>query len=115
MRTLLPALLDYSFYAPLFLRLYVAYYIGSLGREREKGAYGYLSFVHYIATLGIFLGVFLQIAALLGLVSISIEYVLRKKDGSLTRERLLLNVGAKAILLSLLVLGPGPFSIDLPL
>ncbi len=115
MKTLLPTLLDYSFYAPLFLRLYVAYYIASLGREREKGVYGYLSFVHYLAALGIFLGVFLQVAAILGLISISIEYILRKKDNSLTKERLLLNVGAKVILISLLVLGSGPFSIDLPL
>ncbi len=74
-----------------------------------------MSVGHYLTALLLLCGAFIQAAALLGLCLNLVEYLVRKKEGVLNSDRHMLHTAVKIILISLLVLGPGPFSIDLPL
>lgn len=63
----------------------------------------------------IFLGLFTQYAALLGIVLISNVLLWGKRFPSLPRESVLLYILLEAILLSLFVTGAGPLALDSPL
>ncbi|HEY5383078.1 MAG TPA: hypothetical protein VIJ88_00800 [Candidatus Paceibacterota bacterium] len=129
----LPQLLTFSFFAPTLLRITVAcvfFYIAYIHTQRRKeigatrfilvGAMGvWASWVLVVleagVALGLFLGYYTQIAALLGLLLCIKSFVWAKKYPRvffLCRiEYILLFV----ICLSLLLTGAGAFAFDLPL
>ena len=67
-----------------------------------------------LATL-IFLGLFTQYAALLGIIFISNVLLWGKRLPSLPRESVLLYILLEAVLFSLFVTGAGPLALDSPL
>lgn len=103
MLSIFPSLLTYGLLAPLILRVVVALVLFYSG-YRQQNILGWLT---VIGTLGLFLGLFTQPVALLLALIISIR---PDKNLPSTQRWLLL-----AILLSLLVTGPGFLAFDLPL
>ena len=113
--TIFPELLNYSFFAPTFLRLAAGVLILFAGLERRNKEYKGLSVVYIITSILIITGLYTQVAVLAGIVLIKFEYYMARKSGSLTREKTALTIIMIVILLSLLLTGPGAFAFDLPL
>lgn len=105
--------------APLILRIVVSLFILLLAKERKNKEYNYIYIVNGIVGVVLFLGLYTQIAVILGLVLIKIDFYLNYwKSRSLTPisiEKYFLYFFAGVILVSLLFTGPGGFSFDLPL
>lgn len=132
MPTLFPILLDYQFFAPFILRLTLGIVFLSAAlrklwyKKDEKRAdfekmqlnSGWLllavGWLELVASLLIFLGIFTQAAAaFLALVSAVYLYKQLRKEtsiGDASYALLLLGVS-----LAMVILPPGPFSIDMPL
>lgn len=129
MLTLFPYLLDFQLIVPFLLRLALAvvlfsYCYKTLKRSRIsvftvwsliKGKWlkGVVVAQLVVATM-LVLGIFTQVAAVLALISVVIKEVVLKKHGEKCSDytHLILFI---AVCLSLLILGPGIFSLDLPL
>lgn len=105
--------------SPLILRIIVGLFIIYLAKERKNKEYNYMYIVNGIVGVVLFLGLYTQIAVILGLVLIKIDFYLNYwKSRSLTPisvEKYFLYFFAGVILASLLFTGPGGFSFDLPL
>lgn len=129
MLTLFPRLLDYVLIAPFLLRISLVIVLISCSKKTiQKDECGFLncwkslsdnklkSIVAFqvVIALMLLVGAYTQVAALLAISSAVIkEYILKSRgDKCSDFSTLILFV---AICLSLLVLGPGIFSLDLPL
>lgn len=110
-----PALLTFGILAPFLLRITVAVFIAYLGWERYKKEFKWLSVLYFILGILLFLGLYTQVSAILSIILISADYFLDKGNQTFSKEKRMLFIVVKVILLSLLVTGPGLFAFDLPL
>ena len=113
--SIFPEILTYGLVAPLLLRLGVGVLILFYGLERYKKRHHPISIAHFIVGLLLIVGLYTQIAAILGVILNKIEVYPKWKSRTLTKEGSALYVLAGIILLSLLFTGPGFFAFDLPL
>lgn len=129
MLTIFPYLLDFRMIAPFLLRVALAaVLIGCCYKTVQKDACPFavswksiqdkwlkrVITTQVIIAIMLVLGLFTQAAAILALVSAIIKEAVLKKRGEKCTDNSML-VLFVAICLSLLVLGPGIFSLDLPL
>jgi len=109
-----PTLFTFSYFAPLILRLAVAFVFFEAARrawkETNKGKV--FSITAGILGIALALGAFTQLAAILGIIKI-IVLSFRKTIPSVSYKRTFAAL-IIAALLSLLLTGPGAIAIDLP-
>jgi uncharacterized membrane protein YphA (DoxX/SURF4 family) len=111
MLSIFPWLFNYSQIAPFILRIVLAVALISLNFSRIKNEDKYLKAsagAQCLAGLSLFLGIFTQAGALLAIIAIIADVIKKQRSK-------MLGLLIFAIALSLLFLGPGLFSIDLPL
>jgi len=105
--------------SPLILRIIVGLFIVYLAKERKNKEYNYLYVAYGIIGIILFVGMYTQIAVLLGLALIKLDFYLSywksRKVNPVSVEKYFLYFFAGVILVSLLFTGPGGFSFDLPL
>lgn len=128
MLSLFPELLDWSWYVPFIFRLFLGIYLFSVGwvlvknrakREDVGDAPALLGAGALLVILGFLfvLGVYVQALGAIGFVLAMVALYFRKRialtsiAAESTRFYLLIGV----VSLSLVFLGPGPYSFDLPL
>jgi hypothetical protein len=132
-----PDLFTYGLFAPFVLRLGLAFFVGSLAatnlknngenasaasesivpkipgvRYQKKTIYGV--FCAILAAL-LFFGLFSQVAALITLLVIALEWRVKKSAGIMLKPEHMAMVLAAAIAVSILFSGAGFFAFDLPL
>ncbi len=114
MESLFPSLFTFSFFAPLILRVALAFVFFEAARGTWKGEKkGKLaSFTSGILGIALMLGVFTQLAAILGIAKI-IVLTFQKHVPSIFHKRAFALL-VVAILISLILTGPGAIAIDLP-
>lgn len=110
-----PDLLTYSMVGPLLLRLAMVFFVGYLSLQRLKENNVLIAIPTTIVGILLLLGLYTQIASILGIIIISTDYWINKGSVSFNTERKLLYGIVKIILLSLLFTGPGFLAFDLPL
>ena len=134
MLSVFPALFTYSFFAPLLLRLVVGLVFIDLGiiafkGERERWLISLstllvpkpalvlkiIATVEIVGGILLILGLFTQLAALILGVLTFCQAFIEYKDPAILKRNLVFYTLILTITLSLLLLGPGAFSIDLPL
>ena len=98
MLSVFPELFNYSQIAPFILRIALGIILIRIGYKS-----GFIGIIQILTAVFLFLGLFIQIAAPLAIIAC---YKIREK-------KLALMIVATA--LSLILLGPGLFSFDLPL
>ncbi len=125
MLSLFPELLDWSWYVPLVFRLFLGAYLVGVGwmfTKRHAGVKGDNSASAFIGggillvLLGLFFlfGIFVQALGAIGFVlSVVALFFRRGNPEAAETPRFYLLIGI--VSLSLVFLGPGPFSFDLPL
>ncbi len=105
--------------SPLLLRVIVGLFIVYLAKERKNKEYNFLSYFYAIVGIALFLGMYTQIAVILGLVFVKLDFYLNywksRNTNPVSIEKYFLYFFAGIILVSLLFTGPGGFSFDLPL
>ncbi len=127
-----PTLLEYSIYVPVLLRFVLAYYLIThaikliqkndmsvtlnvlmeIFNDSTSNAFRLvIAGLRFITALLLILGLFTQSAALVAVII----YILRRGTKSYIKEEATVDFLLIAIALSILFLGPGLFSIDLPL
>ncbi len=110
-----PALLTYGFFAPTILRLGIGFLRLMAGVDRKNKDYGWTSIFYIVSSIMIVVGFYTQIAVIIALILIALDFWLEKKKGPVAREKMALTILMIIILLSLLLTGPGAFAFDLPL
>lgn len=129
MLSLFPSLLTYQLVVPFVLRIALAVSLlsccykkvksdqcsffncwGSISDNRLKAAVIF----HFMVSIFLILGLFTQAAAILAMVGIAAKELVLKQRGEKCADKATL-VLLIAVCFSLLILGPGIFSIDLPL
>jgi uncharacterized membrane protein YfcA len=124
MLSLFPELLDWSWYVPLLFRIFLGWYLVHVGysyiRRRSpaepQSADALLWGGILLALLGIafFAGIFVQALGATGFILAATALYFRTRlGGNVDAPRFYVLVGLVA--LSLVFLGPGPLSFDLPL
>jgi len=113
--SIFPDLLTFGLVGPLLLRIAVIIFITYLSLDRLKEKNILIAIPSIITGILILLGLYTQIAAILGIIVISSDYMINKGSTQFGTERKLLYGIVKIILLSLLVTGPGFLAFDLPL
>ncbi len=115
MLSLFPQLLDFGFYAPTLLRVAIALLIlvGSIHSFKHKKVVA-LSVIKIIASILLLIGLLTQLAALVLALAVIWEIWQAKKrgDGHFHLRYHLLKL---AVLVALLLLGPGAWAFDWPL
>lgn len=130
MLNLFPELLNWSFFAPLVLRITLGVVILFSARELwKKGAsdhlrshknegrlaYSIMSGLLLALSVLLIIGLYVQIGAAISFSLSIITLYLKKKQSPDAPESALFYVLAGSIALSLITLGAGAFAIDLPL
>ena len=110
-----PQLLTFGLIAPLLLRLVAGVLFLWFGVKKYKDGQVVYAVIKILTGIFLVIGLYTQIASIIGIVLVSIEYHKQKKLGSLTKERTIISILVKVILLSLLFTGPGFLAFDLPL
>jgi hypothetical protein len=114
-----PTLLSYGLMGPTLLRIFVGLFLIYLGRQRWFRACKWTSLLYLIVGILVGMGLYTQIASLLGIVVLTFDFLMRKKstkpEDKLTIETYLLYKICAIILLTLIFTGPGFFAFDLPL
>lgn len=113
--SIFPQLFFLSLIAPLLLRLGVGILLILLGKERHKKTYNWSVFIYIISGVLLVLGLYTQLAAIVGILVIGFDLYMDRKSGTVSMDRKILCVITIVILLSLLFTGPGLFAFDLPL
>lgn len=117
--TLFPQLLSFGFFAPLFLRIVASLYLIYLGKERLSKQYKWTSLLYFISGLAIFLGIYTQVAVILGALMFKFDFYFehwgKRSITPIKPEMYFTYFMAVLILLSLIITGPGAFAFDLPL
>lgn len=109
MLSLFPRLLDLQFYAPLLLRLALGAFFLIHGYPKLfKAQLRFIGLLEFIAGILLIIGLFTQVAALVLAIELLIIIVWFKRGQELDFVLLIMA-------LTLLVLGPGAWAIDLPL
>jgi len=110
-----PQLLTYVLIAPTLLRLVIGAFLVLAGLERYKKTFKWASIVYILSGLFVFIGLYTQVASIIGLIVIVFDYYIEGKKSSLTKDKKIIYIFAGIILLSLMFTGPGFFAFDLPL
>ena len=121
-----PQLYDYSMFAVAGLRLvfgfwFLAYAYSTLFKKGSQDAKKIPSFDHVLASLTllvgffVFIGLFTQIAILVGLFILLLRWYVDVKTNKSKRDIFAFGLYIAIIGLALLFLGPGALAIDLPL
>lgn len=110
-----PTLLDFGLIGPLLLRLSVSIFILFIGWQRYKKSLSWTAIFYAIAGALLFIGLYTQIAAIIGIIIVKFDFWMNRKIAKQTAEQIMLYVIVEIILLSLLVTGPGFWAFDLPL
>jgi uncharacterized membrane protein YphA (DoxX/SURF4 family) len=113
--SIFPELLTFGMIAPLLLRLGVGYLVLLFGWERFHKKHKWASAFYLIAGVLLILGLYTQIAAILGILIIKFDFWTDRKKFSSGKEHLNLSILMALIFLSLLITGPGFLAFDLPL
>ena len=125
MLSLFPELLDWGWYVPFFFRIFLACYILSAGycfiklgftKESQNGsAHRMLGGLLVILGLGFLIGIAVQPLGAVGFVTALVACYFKNKKSSFTTESVNFYLLIGLVSLSLVFLGPGPYSFDLPL
>lgn len=117
--SIFPQLFNFEIFAPLFLRLTVGVFLIWLGTSRYKKEYSWSSVLYFLSSILILLGLYTQPASILAIIILKLDFYLDFYKGQrlspTPKEKYMLYGMAIAILLSLLLTGPGAFAFDLPL
>ncbi len=125
MLSLFPELLDWSWYAPFIFRLFLGFYLCSVGwavakkytsEKNKNNATAWIGAGVLLVALGFsfLLGIFVQAIGAVGFaLAISALYLRKKHPHGAESVSFYLLIGI--VSLSLVFLGPGPYSFDLPL
>lgn len=117
--TIFPSLLTFGLISPFILRLAVALFVFSLGKNRYKKEYKWSSVFYIASAVLVFIGLYTQIAVLIAIVVLKfdfyLEYWKNRTFTPISKETYFLYSLAIIILLSLLFTGPGFLAFDLPL
>ncbi|MES2134715.1 MAG: hypothetical protein V4449_00535 [Patescibacteria group bacterium] len=114
MESLFPSLFTFTFFAPLILRIAIAFvfFEAARGTWKQQKSGKVASFTSGILGIALMLGAFTQLAAILGIAKIILLTSQRRVPSIFHRRAFALLV--IAILLSLILTGPGAIAIDLP-
>ncbi len=114
--SLFPSLFTFELLAPTILRLTVAYFLINSGWNIYKNSSNkWLGIIYSIFGAMILVGLFTQVVAILSIIAIKIDWLMKRKIATVSKEQMMVYVFAVVILLSLLVTGPGIFAFDIPL
>jgi uncharacterized membrane protein YphA (DoxX/SURF4 family) len=124
MLSLFPELLDWSFYVPLFFRIFLSCYLLMAGntliknntrKDTEKLAWEI--FGSLIMAIGLFLllGIYTQVFGTIAFVISLLAIYFKKHKSHDTPESIAFYLLFGLLSLSLLFLGAGPYAFDLPL
>ncbi len=105
--------------SPLLLRIVVSIFIFYLAKQRKGKEFSWTFLVYSLVGGLLFLGIYAQVAAILGIILIKfdfyVDYWRNRKTNTISTEKYLLYFLAGVILMSLLFTGPGAFAFDRPL
>jgi uncharacterized membrane protein YphA (DoxX/SURF4 family) len=114
MLSIFPQLLSFQIVSFALLRLVVAAAGIMAAAEQYKKSYKILSVLCFITSIFLFIGLYTQIFALLGIILVLWNYYADRKN-SLSADKNFLYIVLIVILISLLFTGPGFLAIDKPL
>ncbi len=116
--TIFPHLLDYVLLAPLVLRIFVSFFILSLGLDSYRKKADLTLIIYFGTVVLLILGLYTQIAVIAGVLALIIDmyrnYWSKRRNVDIPKNVYFIYGMAGVILLSLLVSGPGFLAIDLP-
>ncbi len=114
-----PTLLSFGLIVPLLLRLTVGLFVLNLGAQRWKKPYQLSALLYVISGLMLVLGYYTQVVAIVAIAILKLDFYLdfwkNRKTNPIPKNSFILYWIVGIILLSLIVTGPGLFSLDLPL
>jgi len=110
-----PTLLSFGLLSPFLLRLTVSIFLLIIAKERFGKSFKWIAIFHIALSALIAIGLYTQISSILAFLAIITEYMIDKKQSSLSKEKVGLYTVLLVILISLLFTGPGLFAFDLPL
>ncbi|MFA7216552.1 MAG: hypothetical protein WC095_01030 [Candidatus Paceibacterota bacterium] len=114
MLSLFPFLLSFGLISPFLLRITVALIGLKYGIKRYNKSLKWLSILYIVFSFFIFIGLFTQIFALLGIALAKLNYYLDRKYSD-KKPDMGMHIVVIIILLSLVFTGPGFLAFDLPL
>ncbi|HEY4508796.1 MAG TPA: hypothetical protein VJC13_00745 [Candidatus Paceibacterota bacterium] len=110
-----PQLLTYGLIAPFVLRVVSGLFVAEIGKEGHNKHLSWASIIYLALGTLLVLGLYTQVVSILSIVAISANYFLEKGQTTFPKEKKVLYIVIKIILLSLLFTGPGFLAFDLPL
>lgn len=119
--SIFPQLFYLELISPLLLRLGVGLFMLYLASNRYKKIYKWSAIIYALSGVLLILGLYTQLAAIIGIIAIMFDFYAEKKDilimqtGTISKEKQILYLLVGIILLSLLFTGPGFLAFDLPL
>lgn len=113
MLSIFPDLLTFGILSPFIIRIAVSVIGLKYGLERLKKPYKWLSVFYIITSIFIFIGLFTQVAVLVAIALAKIDYYINRNSGE--KPNFYIYSLIIAVLLSLLLTGPGFLAFDLPL
>ena len=113
-----PIILDFVRLSPFLLRVIVSVFLISLGRDRSKKDFAWLSIFYFFFGILILLGLYTQISAIVSIVILKVDFYLdywkNRKIIPVEKNSYFLYWMAGIILISLLFTGAGFRALDLP-
>jgi uncharacterized membrane protein YphA (DoxX/SURF4 family) len=113
--SLLPQLLTFQLIAPFLLRVAAAVVGLAVAGARYKKPYKWAAVFYAAVSVLLLIGLYTQVAALVGIVLVCFDWWADKKIAPLSAEQKTLRIIIIVILVSLLFTGPGFWAMDLPL
>lgn len=115
MLSIFPSLLSFGLISPFLLRVAAGLFILVSAKLRFKRAYKWASLVHAATGILLVIGMYTQVAALVGLLVVAFEWKVCSDEKPLEPAAICFNVLLMIALVSLLFTGAGFFAFDLPL
>lgn len=113
--SIFPDLLTFSMVGPFLVRFGIALFVLYLGRERLQKPYSFVAVLYFACGVLLLVGLYTQIAALLGIVILKLEFYGKQNGIFSDMPMFFLYTISILSLLSLLFTGPGFLAFDLPL
>lgn len=110
-----PELLTFGMIAPVLLRLSVGILIIYFGYKRYFKKWNGSSIVYGLTGIFLILGLYTQIAAILGILILKFDFWTDRSEKKVSREYLIIAYLAVVILITLIITGPGFLAFDMPL
>ena len=127
MLSLFPELLDWSWYAPFFFRMFIGIYVINVGllaartnnqpKDRDDIAWTLLAALLFVLGASFLAGIYIQLAGAIGfaLALVAIYCKLKNLPLVLVEESPKFYFLIGLVSLSFVILGAGPYAFDLPL